>query len=716
MPKINIYSPAGVLICSVDKVISSSFSERLDGERIFEFTANQKMLAGVDVDSKIEFAGQYYNVTRILRSMSDGACLVTVTAEQETMSFADDELTNWQASGTPTQVLSNLLVGTGVSVGVVEYSGQILSRAHSSITRRAAIIEIANITGLELEYSGHTLSLLRRGRRDAAPLRNYCRVIDIAQTIDMRSGSEAYEVEVDSAKNLSLGDMVTVDYTPLGVSKSKRIVGISYDPFNCDSVSLEIGDYVPNVSEDYANDKVTARDEAESLAETLARFELNMGENSADIELLTKWQTSAEDELEGLVQSVAVLEMESDANGASISQIVEAVGDDGEVTAASIVTAVNRAGSGVKINADAIDIAGAMGGLTLSASGTGEVESNIATFMNGPDLFDNVVYGFTKTSDGYYTSTNGGIDNSFSYAAFLINNTASQTSKKIILRCISYGENNYDYGVVSKLGSELAHSSDVDDDSNNNRVLKSFKGESSQEPVDITLNIPAGTYDFITFKYRKDGSQSNDGDYFKIKVIDAESSGDENSSMISLMYNGMVLSSANINIKGFVTFQSLENDGETTVNGNNISLILDAANDNGRDDVESISSLAFKYRYSSGGETVFANILTEISGEDADTTSRYALKLRTEQFYNDVGDPVYPAIKLLSAGRASIEAMAGIFLGTEYIDGAYIQLDAYENTRIMAHKTYAKTHDYYDSGYCFCTDGIYYNGRLIVST
>ena len=450
--------------------------------------------------------------------------------------------------------------------------------------------------------------------------------------------------------------------------------------------------------------------------ESIAAIQALASQNSSSITSLTRWQSSAEDELEGLVQSVAVLEMESDANGASISQIVEAVGDDGEVTAASIVTAVNNAGSSVKINADAIDIAGAMGGLTLSASGTGEVESNIATFLNGPDLFDNVVYGFTKTSDGYYTSSNGGIDNSFSYAAFLINNTASQTSKKIILRCISYGENNYDYGVVSKLGSELAHSSDVDDDSNNNRVLKSFKGESSQEPVDITLNIPAGTYDFITFKYRKDASQSNDGDYFKIKVIDAESSGDENSSMISLMYNGIVLSSANINIKGFVTFQSLENDGETTVNGNNISLILDAADDNGRDDVESISALAFKYRYSSGGETVFANILTEISGEDADTTSRYALKLRTEQFYNDVGDPVYPAIKLLSAGRASIEAMAGIFLGTEYIDGAYIQLDAYENTRIMAHKTYAKTHDYYDSGYCFCTDGIYYNGRLIVST
>lgn len=441
--------------------------------------------------------------------------------------------------------------------------------------------------------------------------------------------------------------------------------------------------------------------------QSIASLGETASQNEANITALAKWKTETDEGLEGLRESMAILALETDSNGASISQIVSAVGNDGEVTAASIVAAVNEAGSSVQISADCIDIASAMGGLTLSAVGEGSTETPFGELVD----WDGATYGFSKTSDGYFTSTNQGVHSSYSYAGILFNNTSSE-AKQIILRCTNSSESEYDYGLISELNTELSMSS-VNDGEN---VLYSFKGINSADPIDVPLSIPGNTVSWITVKYIKDGSNSSGNDRFKIMPLEVKYSDEGNTSMIRLTYNGAEISSADINIKGFVTFSSLENDGETTVNGNNIALVLNAADDDGNSTVESVSSLWFKYRDVNDDMFDMAGIYTEIDGEDTNETSRYALKLKTYSFMNNDGNWVYPSIKLLSAGRASIESMFGIFLGTQYLDGSYITLDAYDNTRIMAHKTYSNTENYYDEGYCFCTDGIYYNGIKIIST
>lgn len=475
---------------------------------------------------------------------------------------------------------------------------------------------------------------------------------------------------------------------------------------NINEVEKVVAELAVDVGENTASISAITQWQNET-EQSIASLGQTASQNEAKITALTKWQTETDEDLEGLRESMAILELETDANGASISQIVSAVGSDGEVTAASIVAAVNEAGSSVQISADCIDIASAMGGLTLSAVGEGSTETPFGELVD----WDGVAYGFSQTSDGYFTSTNQGVHSSYSYAGILFNNTSSE-AKQIILRCINSSESEYDYGLISELNTELSMSS-VNDGEN---VLYSFKGINSADPIDVPLSIPGNTVSWITVKYIKDGSNSSGNDRFKIMPLEVKYSDEGNTSMIRLTYNGAEISSADINIKGFVTFSSLENDGETTVNGNNIALVLNAADDDGNSTVESVSSLLFKYRDSGESELTMAKIITEIVGNDTDETSRYALKLKTEAFYNEMGYMVYPAIKLLAAGRASIESTFGIFLGTEYVEGAYITLDAFENTRIVAHRRgdYQDLPDY--SGYCFCTDGIYYNGTKIIST
>ena len=204
---------------------------------------------------------------------------------------------------------------------------------------------------------------------------------------------------------------------------------------------------------------------------------------------------------------------------------------------------------------------------------------------------DGVTYGFTKTSDGYYTSTNAGVNSSYSYGVFTFNNSSGK-AQEITLRCISYGESGFDFGIISTVNKNLVQSNATD----TSYVLKSFKGTSSETPVDVTVSIPNGT-SMITFKYIKDGSQHSGGDYFKIMPLTGEFvtaseasslieqrvdalgaslklsvSNGEKSSTISLTKDGVSLSSQTIQFTGQVVFKSdLSTAGSTSIDGANIT-------------------------------------------------------------------------------------------------------------------------------------------------
>lgn len=123
---------------------------------------------------------------------------------------------------------------------------------------------------------------------------------------------------------------------------------------------------------------------------------------------------------------------------------------------------------------------------------------------------DNDTYGFTKGSDGYYAATNLGVNSSYSYATVYF---TLATTQNVTFNCISYGENNYDFLVLSTLDAELTHNYS----NTSTNVYKSFKGLASTSVQNVVYNnVPAGTH-FITIKARKDPSSHTSGEMYKFK-------------------------------------------------------------------------------------------------------------------------------------------------------------------------------------------------------
>lgn len=214
--------------------------------------------------------------------------------------------------------------------------------------------------------------------------------------------------------------------------------------------------------------------------------------------------------------------------------------------------------SSIRLSANALTLEA-----TPGASGTVDTETGtLHTYSTYGATDDSTVKFFAKTSDGYYTSQNAGITNSFAYGRLDFSFTSQTTVK---LKCISYGESNFDYGIVSTLDSDLLWNRTAD----TSGVLHSFKGESSSSVQTLTLTVPSGSH-YITFKYIKDSSNDSNDDTFKIRAY-AETEAPSTSSVISLKSGGVQISSANVNFPGLVTFGDLAGDMTTKINGGNIS-------------------------------------------------------------------------------------------------------------------------------------------------
>ena len=122
-------------------------------------------------------------------------------------------------------------------------------------------------------------------------------------------------------------------------------------------------------------------------------------------------------------------------------------------------------------------------------------------------------YGFNlNSSTGYYVSTNRHVDSSYAYCEVTFTSNASFNLK---VQYISYGENNYDYGIFSNLDTRLSYSSSND----SINVKKSCKGSSSSSAYTLNYGtVSAGTH-FITIKYIKDGSVHEGSDTLQFKII-----------------------------------------------------------------------------------------------------------------------------------------------------------------------------------------------------
>ncbi len=122
-----------------------------------------------------------------------------------------------------------------------------------------------------------------------------------------------------------------------------------------------------------------------------------------------------------------------------------------------------------------------------------------------------VTYRFQETDDGYWESSNKGVNSSFSLGRFSFE--VFETCD-VTFEVINYAEANYDYAIFSKLDSSYFSNNTTADSS----AYKSFKGSSSSSIQELTYySVSPGTHT-IAVKFIKDTSSHNYNDSVKFRL------------------------------------------------------------------------------------------------------------------------------------------------------------------------------------------------------
>ena len=121
-------------------------------------------------------------------------------------------------------------------------------------------------------------------------------------------------------------------------------------------------------------------------------------------------------------------------------------------------------------------------------------------------------YGFSINSDGYYESDNQGVDGSYAVCKLTFD---SNGQEELNLECINYAESGCDFGIISKLDTELSLSNSTD---SSTLVFRNFSSSSSANPQYVDIPLTEGTH-FIYIKYKKDSSVSTHNDSFQFKIL-----------------------------------------------------------------------------------------------------------------------------------------------------------------------------------------------------
>ncbi len=265
------------------RVISASLTDSLNGECTFQFTvissAAAEIFTGLEVELKSDTLNYLFNVVKVSKSLSGGIAVCTVECEHKSYELNNDEykLKKMDFEGSPSDCLSLLLTETALTAGICDPTIPITLKINRECTRRAALMQLIALCGGEIEYNGNEINIRsHRGSQEYIGIMDGRNVSDLTMETDSRSGTTSYGLTLYKNVNFSVGDNVQIVFSPFDLNVNTRIISMSFNPFNRCDISIEVGDYIPSIS-----------DSLYQMEQAANKIRDDVGESTANIKTAT---------------------------------------------------------------------------------------------------------------------------------------------------------------------------------------------------------------------------------------------------------------------------------------------------------------------------------------------------------------------------------------------------------------------------------------------
>jgi hypothetical protein len=250
---------------------SALLRQTLNGECTFAFEAHEKELksAYINTSNKILIKGQFFDIKYLEKSHSTDV-LYAVECEHVSYRLHDGEqntLESYAYTGTPTEILENILEGTEFEAGLVEFSEVTTVSVNAKVTKRELVKQLANLLKGQIKYSNNGFSINITNtinENKGFEARFGKNLIGITKTIDARGGKKIYygvdllvlknsneyiKKDLQDLEILEIGNQIRVVDKIINEDVKQTVVAIESNPIFEINTKLEITNRVELITD-----------------------------------------------------------------------------------------------------------------------------------------------------------------------------------------------------------------------------------------------------------------------------------------------------------------------------------------------------------------------------------------------------------------------------------------------------------------------------------
>lgn len=242
-------------------VISPSIQKEINGEYTlkFECVLDAKTSNYVNENNYFEIDNDYFQLIYYQKKQNDDGTL-TMQVDCEHVGYklnnAAYDLDIFAHTGTPTQVLTQILLGTGFTVGTVEPSDSVTYAVSEKKSRRQLLMGFVSYLGAEIDFAKMQVNLLNHvGASSLKILAKGKNIKVVGKTYDAKDGAAKISytvtpIQLDTLQ-LSIGDEILLVHKDLDIQEQMRIVRITYNPYDSIEASIELANFVPGIEDQF---------------------------------------------------------------------------------------------------------------------------------------------------------------------------------------------------------------------------------------------------------------------------------------------------------------------------------------------------------------------------------------------------------------------------------------------------------------------------------
>lgn len=265
-----LYNSSNTKVAVLDNIIdeTATITRKINGQFTFGFQAHEKELKSeyFNFEGYVAVGDKLFDI-KYVQTDHNTSVVYNLDCEHVSYRLIDYELESYTYYGTPTQILTNILSGTGFTVGTVSFAGSTTFSVSQTTNKLAVILALCAHLGGEIDYTNFAISIKNTiGQNNGYEVRFGKNLIGISKIIDRRDNKVQYKVNALILKNsteyiqndlgnleiVEEGDTIKVIDKVIGIDTQQRIIQRSYNPILEKNVELELANHIELIT-----DKIT---------------------------------------------------------------------------------------------------------------------------------------------------------------------------------------------------------------------------------------------------------------------------------------------------------------------------------------------------------------------------------------------------------------------------------------------------------------------------